>query len=139
MSHGRKMPNYGSSLSLLCHFTRASKNVLWVGRRKMKEKVSQPQKVVQPQTIFTWNDIFELRVVSDGNFKCNSWLEMVGSEVRHTLLKHLKKFILCLYEKLTIITYPRQYKLLNEWSQLFCKYHYGNKYLLKNFKISGKG
>ena len=50
-----------------------------------------------------------------------------------------KKCLLCLYEKLVIITYPRQHKLLNKRSELFCKCHHENKYLLKNFRANDKG
>ena len=45
------MPNYVCSLWLLCHFTRATKNLLWVGRKKMEESIITI-KVIQPQTLF---------------------------------------------------------------------------------------
>ena len=50
-----------------------------------------------------------------------------------------KKCLLCLYEKLVIITYPRQHELLNKRSELFCKCGHENKYLLKNFRVNDKG
>ena len=50
-----------------------------------------------------------------------------------------KKCILCLYKKLVIITYPRQHKLLNKQSELFCKCPHENKYLLKNFRVNDAG
>ena len=50
-----------------------------------------------------------------------------------------KKCLLCLYEKLVIITYPRQHELLNKRSELFCKCHHENKYLLKNFRANDIG
>ena len=50
-----------------------------------------------------------------------------------------KKCLLCLYEKLVIITYPRQHELLNKRSELFCKCRHENKYLLKNFRVNDKG
>ena len=50
-----------------------------------------------------------------------------------------KKCLLCLCEKLVIITYPRQQKLLSKWSELFCKCCHENKYLLKNFRVDNKG
>ena len=50
-----------------------------------------------------------------------------------------KKCLLCLYEKLVIITYPRQHKLLNKRSELFYKCCHENKYLLKNFRANDKG
>ena len=46
-----------------------------------------------------------------------------------------KKCLSCLYEKLLIITYPRQHKLLNKRSELFCKCRYENKHLLKTFRF----
>ena len=52
---------------------------------------------------------------------------------------YLKKCLLCLYEKLVIITYPRQHELLNKQSELFCKCGDENKYLLKNFRANDKG
>ena len=42
-----------------------------------------------------------------------------------------KKCFLCLHEKLIIITYPRQRKLLNKRSELLCKCRHENKCLLK--------
>ena len=51
----------------------------------------------------------------------------------------LRKCLQCLYEKLVIITYLRQHKLLNKRSELFCKCCHENKYLLKNFRINDKG
>ena len=56
---------------------------------------------------------------------------MGSSEVRHTLLKHLKKLV--------VITYPKQHKLLNERSELFCKCHHENMYHLRIFRINNKG
>ena len=41
-----------------------------------------------------------------------------------------------LYEKLVIITYPRQHELLNKRSELFSKSRHGNKYILKNFRVT---
>ena len=41
-----------------------------------------------------------------------------------------KKCLLCLYEKLVIITNPRQHELLNKQSELFCKCRHENNYLL---------
>ena len=49
-----------------------------------------------------------------------------------------KKCLLCLYEKLVIIIYPRQYKLLSKGRELFCKCRLGNKYLLKNIRVNDK-
>ena len=42
-----------------------------------------------------------------------------------------KRFLLCLYEKVVIITYPRQHKLLNKRSELFCKCCHESKTLEK--------
>ena len=50
-----------------------------------------------------------------------------------------KKCLLCLYEKLVIITYPRQHELLNKQSELFCKCGDENKYLLKNLELVTTG
>ena len=50
-----------------------------------------------------------------------------------------KKCRLYLYEKLVIITYPRQQELLDKRSELFCKCRHENKYLLKNFRVNDKG
>ena len=50
-----------------------------------------------------------------------------------------KKYLLCLYEKLVIITNPRQHELSNKRSELFCKCRHENKYLLKNFRVNDKG
>ena len=45
-----------------------------------------------------------------------------------------KKSFLCKYEKLVIISYSRQYKLLNKRSELFCKCCHENKYILTKGK-----
>ena len=50
-----------------------------------------------------------------------------------------KKCLLCLYEKLVIITYPRQHELLNKQSELKCKCCHENKYILENFRVNDKG
>ena len=50
-----------------------------------------------------------------------------------------KTCLLCLYEKLVIITYPRQHEFLNKLLELFCKCRHENKYLLKNFRVNDKG
>ena len=82
----------------------------------------------------------KLCVTSEGNFRCNSQPGMVSSEVHHTLLKHVEKCFLCLYQKLVIITYPRQQELLNKRSEPFCKCRHENKYLLiKIFGANDKG
>ena len=44
-----------------------------------------------------------------------------------------KKFLLCLYEKLEIVTYQNQKELLNKRSELLCKCRHANKFLLKNY------
>ena len=44
-----------------------------------------------------------------------------------------KKCLLCLYEKLEIVTYQNQKELLNKRSELLCKCHHANKFLLKNY------
>ena len=64
---------------------------------------------------------------------------MVSGDVCHTLLKYLKKHRLCLYEKLVIVTCPRQHELFNNQSELFCKCRLENKYLLKNSRANDKG
>ena len=50
-----------------------------------------------------------------------------------------KKYLLCMYEKLVIITYPRQHKRLIKQSELFCKCVHENKYLLKKVRANDKG
>ena len=44
-----------------------------------------------------------------------------------------KKCLLCLYEKLKIINYPDQEKLLHTLSELISKSRHVNKYLLLNY------
>ena len=51
----------------------------------------------------------------------------------------LKTYLLCLYAKLVIVTYPRQPEVLNKRSELFCRCRHDNKYLLKNFRVNGEG
>ena len=40
---------------------------------------------------------------------------------------------LCLYEKLEMVTYQNHKELLNKISELPCKYHHANKFLLGNY------
>ena len=44
-----------------------------------------------------------------------------------------KKCLLCLYEKLEIVTYQNKKELLNMRSELLCKCCHVNKFLLKNY------
>ena len=44
-----------------------------------------------------------------------------------------KRCVLCLEEKMTIITYPDQEKLLNKRSELISKCRHENKFLLKYY------
>ena len=44
-----------------------------------------------------------------------------------------KKCLLCLYEKLDIVTYPNQKDLLKKKSAVLCKCYHTNKFLLKNY------
>ena len=44
-----------------------------------------------------------------------------------------KKCLLCLYEKLEIFTYRNQKELMNKISELLCKCHHANRFLLKNY------
>ena len=65
------------------------------------------------------------------------------------ITQHLKKYLLCLYEKLVIIAYPKQHdlkvlnkvpnKALNKQLDVFCKCSHENKYLSKNFRVNEKG
>ena len=50
-----------------------------------------------------------------------------------------KKCLLCLFEKLVVITYPRQHNLLHKRSELFCKCCHENKCFLKNVRVNDKG
>ena len=44
-----------------------------------------------------------------------------------------KKCLLCLYEKLEIVTYQNQKELLNKRFELLCKCRHANKFLLKDY------
>ena len=44
-----------------------------------------------------------------------------------------KKYLLCLYENLEIVTYENQKELLNKRSEFLCKCRHANKFLLKNY------
>ena len=50
-----------------------------------------------------------------------------------------KKYLFCLYEKLVIITFPRQYELLNKRSELFCKCRYEKSTFWKTLELMTKG
>ena len=73
-------------------------------------------------------------------------LKSVSSETRYlrlSLLRYVptcsnisKKCLLCWYEKLKIVTYQNQKKLLNKRSELLCKSGYANKFLFKGLHWS---
>ena len=44
-----------------------------------------------------------------------------------------KKYLLCLYEKLEIVTYQNQKELLKKRFEHLCKCHQANNFLLKNY------
>ena len=44
-----------------------------------------------------------------------------------------KKILLCLYQKLAIVTLQNQKELSNKRSELLCKCSHANKFLLKNY------
>ena len=101
------MANYGID------FTSPEPRKVYFGlaEEKWRKRYYNHKKVIQPQTIFTPDNRFK---ASEGNFRCNSSPEIVSSEVRHTLLKHLKKCLLCLYENLVIISTIQDHKVLNK-------------------------
>ena len=49
------------------------------------------------------------------------------------LQQDIKKFLLCPYEKLVIITCPSQNTPLNKKSEILSKYRHENKHLLSHF------
>ena len=49
------------------------------------------------------------------------------------ILKYLEKCLLCLYEKLEIVTNENQKELLNSRSELLCKCRHPSNFLLKNY------
>ena len=63
----------------------------------------------------------------------------VTPNLKRSFLRNSKNCVLCLYEKLVIMTYPRQHELFNKQSELFCKFRNEDKYLLKNFRVNDKG
>ena len=126
------MPNYGRSLWLSRHFTRATKNLLWVGRRKWKQscyshKKSFNHKRYSHETTL-WSYMWHLKETLDATLNLK-W-SVVRCSTPYSNIS--KKRLLCLYENLVFITYPRQHELLNKISELFCKYGHENRYLLKN-------
>ena len=46
---------------------------------------------------------------------------MLSIEAHHNLSKLLKKVSFVFAWKIDFFTYPRQYEILNKWSELFCK------------------
>ena len=129
------MKNYRDS----CHFTRTTKNLLWVGRKKMKEKV-----------LYIYQKSFNHKRYSHkttlSSYACHlketldvtSNLKWSVSRCATPLSNVSKKCRLCLYGKLFIITYPRQHELLNKRLELFWKCRHDNKCLFKYFRVNDK-
>ena len=104
-------------------------------QRYYKHKKSFNHKGYSHETTFCSSYVWHLKETLDVT------LNLKWSVVRCATpyLNISKKCLLCLYEKLVIITYLRQHELLNKRSELFCKCRHENKYLLKNFRVNDKG
>ena len=126
MSHGRYMPNFGRSLQLLYHFTRAPKNLPWLGRRnrKWKKRYYNHEKVIQPQTIFRW----------ENNFRLSVYLEQT-LDVTPNLIWSVMR---CVTPYSNISNKVSFCNCLKNWL-LYPRHDRSFKYLLKNFTVNDKG
>ena len=132
------MPNYGRSLWLSCHFIRVAKNLFQVGRRKWKKRYYNHKKSFNHKRYLDETTLsgYVWHLKETLNVTPNLEWSVLRCATPYSDIS--EKCHLCLYEKLVIINYPRQYKLLNKRSELFCKCHHENKYVLKNFRVNGK-
>ena len=128
MSYEQKMPNYGRSL---IYFELAKEK--WRKTSHNHKKLFNHKRYSHETTFLSY--VWHLKETLDvtPNLK---WSVVRSAKLSSNISK---KCFLCLYEKLVIITYRRQYKHLNKWLELFCKCHYENKCLLKNFRNNDKG
>ena len=95
---------------------------------KMKRDIKTIKKLRQDLRIFFFTYIiWELK-----GLKPNLKWSIVGEAKGYSNVT--KPYILCLYEKLTILTYPIQQDLLNKRSELVSKCRHQNKFLLANYK-----
>ena len=116
MSYEQKMPNYGRSL---IYFELAKEK--WRKTSHNHKKLFNHKRYSHETTFLSY--VWHLKETLDvtPNLK---W-SVVRCTTPYSNIS--KKCLLCLYEELIIITYPRQHKLLNKQSELFCKCCHENK------------
>ena len=143
------MPNYGRSLWLSCHFTRATKSLLWVGRSKMEEEIYYNHK-----KSFNHKRYSRATTLSSCVWHLKENLD-VTLNLKWSVMRcathysnMFKKMSFVFVWKLVIFVYPKQPELkvlnktpnkaLNKQLEVFCKCRHENKYLSKNFRVNEK-
>ena len=91
-----------------------TKNLLWVGRRKMEAMLLNHKKPFnhKPYSHETTLSSYVWHLKETLDVTPNLKWSVVRCTTPYSNIS--KKCLLCLYEKLVIITYPRQHKLLNK-------------------------
>ena len=131
MYKGRELSDQQRSSSMWCNKTIAEKSVSRTCRGRMKccfynHKISFKHKRHSNKTALS-SYMWHLNSVSSETLNLK-WSVLRCIPVYSNISE---KFPLCLYEKLEIVTYQNQKKLLSKWSELHCKCCHVNKLLLK--------
>ena len=110
----------------------ARKSLFRTNRRTMETKKLRTQIFIQQQKIcstalskYVWDCKDKIKQTPEISWK------IVKSAPAYTNTS--KRCVLCLEEKMAIITYPDQEKLLNKGSELISKCRHENKFLLKYY------
>ena len=134
------MPPEWKLLTTKCHLSsnsqdkkQARKSLFRTNRRTMETKKLRTQIFIQQQKYahstalskYVWDCKDKIKQTPEISWK------IVKSAPAYTNTS--KRCVLCLEEKMAIITYPDQEKLLNKRSELISKCRHENKFLLKYY------
>ena len=111
----------------------ARKSLFRTNRRTMETKKLRTQIFIQQQKYahstalskYVWDCKDKIKQTPEISWK------IIKSAPAYTNIS--KRCVLCLEEKMAIITYPDQEKLLNKRSEVVSKCHHENKFLLKYY------
>ena len=113
---------------------RSRKSLHWINRKTLETKELLAQIVIHQQEIRTQHSTIKISVGSKRQKPRHPRNIMENQEIRASLQQQLKRCILCLGEKMAIITFPEQQKLLNKRSELISKCRHENKFLLHYYE-----
>ena len=79
------------------------------------------------------DDIWHIVHATVADFNCIEVENFVKLVASWEMFRYQLKYLLCLYEKLEIVTYQNQKEHLNKRSELLCKCRHASKFVLKNY------